>query len=373
MGIKANYLKIGVFVILMFALLTAGVIFWGADRFRQEKYFVETYIDQSVQGLTVGSPIYSRGVHVGEVANIAFVTAIYDLSEGSEEWRKYGGYVYVLISLTHDRLLAKADPGESLEAMIAEGLRLRINSNPLTGSAFLQGDRVDPSEYPPLPIGWEPKHVHIPWVPSVLSEFVTELETVMERIKGLDIEGLVGNANQLLVDLDQAVLDARVAVLSSRVETVLTNADTTITDLNSMVRVTETAEAPTTLEDILNHVDKTITTLDQAVSDADVGGISGEGKQLLAELRDSNRKLQALLRSTDTAKPPAAIDQVLAEVDTAVRQLNLLMKQYRPNVYTTLSNVAATSENLKETTEDVKRQPSKLLFSHPPTHSEVLE
>ena len=69
MGIKANYLKIGVFVIFTFALLTGGVVFWGAEAFRQKKYFVETYIDQSVQGLTVGSPVYSRGVQLEHIAS----------------------------------------------------------------------------------------------------------------------------------------------------------------------------------------------------------------------------------------------------------------------------------------------------------------
>ena len=373
MSVKANYLKIGVFVLFTFALLTGGVVFWGAEAFRQKKYFVETYIDQSVQGLTVGSPVYSRGVQVGEVADIAFVSAVYDLPEGSEDWKKYGGYVYVLMSLTYDRLLARADPRESLEAIVDKGFRLRISSNPLTGVAYLQGDLLDPNEYPSLPIGWEPRHVHLPWVPSVMSEFVTELETIMERIKDVDIEGLIGNTKKLIADLDQAVLDVRMGVLSQQAETLLTGADAMITNASSMLRVTKTAKAPTTVEDILNHVNKTIEGVDQAVVNADIKGISDEGKQLLAELRESNRKLQAILRSTDTSEPPTAIDQVLAEVDTAVRRINLLMKQYGPSIQTTVGNLAATSENLKEGTESIKRQPSQLLFSHPPTHSEVLE
>ena len=121
MSVKANYLKIGVFVIFTFALLLVGVVFWGAEAFRQKKYFVETYIDQSVQGLTVGSPVYSRGVQVGEVADIAFVSAVYDLREGSEDWKKYGGYVYVSMSLTYDRLLARADPKESWRRLWKRG------------------------------------------------------------------------------------------------------------------------------------------------------------------------------------------------------------------------------------------------------------
>ena len=373
MSVKANYLKIGAFVIITFMLLLVGVVFWGAETFRQKKYFVETYIDQSVQGLTVGSPVYSRGVQVGEVADIAFVSAVYDLPEGSEDWKKYGGYVYVLMSLTYDLLLARADPKESLEAIVEKGFRLRISSNPLTGVAYLQGDLLDPDEYPPLPIGWEPKHVHLPWTPSVMSEFVTELETIMERIKEVDIEGLIGNTKKLIADLDQAVLDVRMGVLSQKAEALVTNADTMITRATSMVRATNTAKAPTTVEDILNHMDKTIKDIDRTVVDADVKGISDDGKQLLVELRESNRKLQTILRSTDTPRPPTAIDQVLVEVDTAVRRINLLMKQYGPSIHTTVGNIAATSENLKEGTESIKRQPSKLLFSKPPMHSEVLE
>lgn len=373
MSIKANYLKIGVFVVLTCSLLLAGVVFWGSKRFRQKKYFVETYIDQSVQGLTVGSPVYSRGVQVGEVADIAFVTAIYDLPEGSEAWNKYGGYVYVLIALTYDRLLARADPAESVKTIVEKGFRLRISSNPLTGIAYLQGDLLDPEEHPPLAIGWKPEHVYIPWSPSVLSEFVTELENVMNRFKELDVEGLIGNAKTLLADLDQAVVDVRMGVLSQKAETLVANADRMITDARSMLRATETTTAPTTVEDILDRVDRTVEDLHEAVLNADIQGFSDEGKQLLVELRQSNRKLQTILRSTETTEPPTAIDQVLAEVDTAVRRINLLLKQYAPSIQTSVGNIAETSENLKEATEGIKRQPSKLLFSQPPTHSEVLK
>jgi phospholipid/cholesterol/gamma-HCH transport system substrate-binding protein len=79
MSIKANFFKIGLFVIFTCTLFMVGVVFWGAEAFNQEKYYAETYTDESVQGLTVGSQVFTRGVQIGEVAEIAFVSAIYDI------------------------------------------------------------------------------------------------------------------------------------------------------------------------------------------------------------------------------------------------------------------------------------------------------
>ena len=202
MSIKANFFKIGLFVIFTFTLLMVGVVFWGADTFNQKKYYAETYSAESVQGLTVGSPVYYLGVQIGEVAQIAVMSAIYDLPEGSEDWEKFSGNVYVRMSLHHERLLARSDPNEFIEKLVARGFRLRITANPLTGIAFLEANYLDPNEHPPMELPWEPTYVYIPSEPSIISEFLSGIEKTMKRLDGMDIEGLIDGAKKTLSSME---------------------------------------------------------------------------------------------------------------------------------------------------------------------------
>src|SRR5918995_3259770 len=67
---KLSYFKIGVFVISAIVIGVIGVVVLGAGAIFQTRSLIETYIDESVQGLDVGSPVKFRGVLVGNVEQI---------------------------------------------------------------------------------------------------------------------------------------------------------------------------------------------------------------------------------------------------------------------------------------------------------------
>ena len=62
MSAKANYFKIGIFVISATIITIIAIVFLGAGAIFKKKLMVETFIDGSVQGLDVGSPLKLRGV-----------------------------------------------------------------------------------------------------------------------------------------------------------------------------------------------------------------------------------------------------------------------------------------------------------------------
>ena len=70
MSAKANYFKIGVFILSAAALAVVGVIVLGAGALFEKKIIMETYFDESVQGLGIGAPVKYRGVTVGSVEHI---------------------------------------------------------------------------------------------------------------------------------------------------------------------------------------------------------------------------------------------------------------------------------------------------------------
>jgi len=99
---KATYFKVGLFVLVCAAGLVAGLLYVGADVLRGEVVRVETYIDESVQGLSVGSAVLHRGVNIGQVERITFVQVEYPMAPDSPEFRQFGRYVMVQTELSGD-------------------------------------------------------------------------------------------------------------------------------------------------------------------------------------------------------------------------------------------------------------------------------
>ena len=75
MSTKPHYFRIGIFVILALALVVAAVVVFGAGLLAQDKMYFETYFDESITGLSVGSPVEFRGVRIGQVETIWIRTA----------------------------------------------------------------------------------------------------------------------------------------------------------------------------------------------------------------------------------------------------------------------------------------------------------
>jgi phospholipid/cholesterol/gamma-HCH transport system substrate-binding protein/paraquat-inducible protein B len=316
MSKKANYFTVGLFVIVAFALLIAAVIFWGSQALTQKKYYIETYLDEAVKGLTIGSPVNYRGVKIGQVERIAFVPSEYDIEPGTDDFVKYGRYVFILMSLSHERVLVQDRPDLIIEKMVESGLRLRMISQPLTGVGTLELDYLDldrDKQPKPLAIIWKPKHTYVPSAPSVFSELIQSFESVLGKLEALEIEKVIESANNLLVNLNKAV------------------------------------------------------------DEAQIGVISGEVSDLLAETKDGITQIKSFLRTSEGPRPQAALEDIMVSLDKTIQRINRLIKAQSPEIDRAVKNISQTSENLKDVTEDLKAQPSKIIFSEPPAKSETVK
>src|SRR3972149_246046 len=63
---RFSYFKIGLFVISATIIAVIGVVVLGVGALLQKKTILETYIDESVQGLDVGSAVKVPGVSGGK-------------------------------------------------------------------------------------------------------------------------------------------------------------------------------------------------------------------------------------------------------------------------------------------------------------------
>ena len=326
MGTKANYFKIGLFVLSAALAGAVGVIVLAEIRTTAPVY-LETYIDESVQGLSVGSPCKYRGVQIGRVSEISFVGSEYGVSS------EYGRYVMVVIAADSKQIRGIALQGgravggdenvaAALEQLVADGLRIQIVMQPLTGMAYLEADYpLDPSPpNPPLrPLGWEPKRPYIPSEKSTLTAFTESVQRAIKTFSDIDIVGIAGDIQRLLTSLDDTITDAKIKSLSE------------------------------------------------------------EARGMFAELRQTNKQIQALLES-EGGEEPAAIPAALAKLTGTLENLDRTLEHVdnfathqEADIERAIVNIREISPNLLEFTEDLKRNPSRVIFGKPPSKSEVIK
>ncbi|HXX86444.1 MAG TPA: MlaD family protein [Casimicrobiaceae bacterium] len=347
MSAQANFFKIGLFVIGATVSLAALLVMLGAGKLLQSKLLMETYFDESVQGLDLGSKVKYRGVIVGEVKRIGFTYTRYQLDVPMEERLRY---VMVEATILPRLIGGRTGAGdlsrpESLKAEIDRGLRVRLAPQGITGTNYLEIDYVDPDKNAILPIKWEPDNLYIPTARSTVTQFVAAASDILDHLRRLDLEATFTNLNKLLVTTNKRVEAIDSARISEQTKQVLAKIDTK---------------------------------LDQLPMDK----LGKEGAALLAELRTSNQKLAAILDDPAWKTLPGNTDAALAGARKLVEDPNLVatLEHLRrtlerldrilgggeADLSTTIENLRQISDNLRDLTENAKRYPSGVLFGEPP-------
>ena len=367
MARKANYFEIGLFVIAAVVVVILGVIFLGGRALMQKYVYMETYLDESVEGLTVGSSVNFRGVEIGRVSKISFVSMEYPGAVPEGSYTEYGKYVMVVIASDYEPLLqtpAEELPG-ALKERVAMGLRIRLKSRPLTGAAYLEADYVKSEQYPGLEIHWTPRNPYIPSAPSILSQFTETAELAFRRLAKLDIETLVQRTSELLNALNKIAGEMQMDAIRKDVGQLVADLRRSSTDLRSLILRPGQQSPASTLEDVIHSARK-------AVEEAKVPALSEDVRVLLKEVRETNRQVQTLLARREDKQPAATLGQTIARLDKTLSRLDLLLKRQAPQVERTTTELNAMIANLRELTRDLKANPGKLLTGDPPAKSRIV-
>lgn len=361
MGTKPSYFKIGLFVIAGSFLIMTAVVVLGSGLFQQEKAYFETYFNESVSGLSVGSPVEFRGVRIGLVEKISFIRNEYDVLGPPSATSKYEHYVIVLCAVLRENLpgVSHEQRATYLENMVSRGLRVRIASNILTGQAYLQVDILDPTRFQPLDIGWEPEHLYIPSAPSELTTLKDSVDKVLYRLQEIDIDKLVVAVESVLASLDEAIAGAKIADISRQTRELLAEARKQLEQLNS--------------EKISLAAQQTLAAMNRTVEDANIPTLSRQIQSLIVEVRQTNANLQTLLASPEPVSGSSNLPEMIARLNKTLYRIDQLITVEKPQIEVTLANFKEISDNLKKLTENLKQYPSGILFSKPPPPSETVK
>jgi phospholipid/cholesterol/gamma-HCH transport system substrate-binding protein/paraquat-inducible protein B len=197
MSNKPHYFAIGVFVLAATVLALVGVIAFSSDAMRSPKYFLETYVDESVQGIDVGTPFKFRGVKIGNVSEIVMV---------STEYKTEKMYVMIRVALNDKEMLEDAESiPERVREQVKNGLRMKLVPQGITGLSFLEAEYYPDTESRPLFIDWEPKYTYIPSTPAMMTLLSRTIERLAAELDTLDIEAIGNNVETLTSNLSVTV------------------------------------------------------------------------------------------------------------------------------------------------------------------------
>jgi phospholipid/cholesterol/gamma-HCH transport system substrate-binding protein len=346
-----SYFKIGLFVISATVIGVIGVVVLGVGTLLQKKAIIETYIDESVQGLDVGSAVKFRGVLVGKVEQITLTSAEYSTRRR---------YVLVRAGLTstmfQDALPDASGPGFAAE--ISKGLRVRLAAQGLTGTAYLEVDYLDPARHPPLAIDWEPIYPYVPSGQSRITQLAEAVERILQNIEEINLQKLSQGIEKSLSTLMKVAEGANLEKIGRETYILLTEMRETNRQVKDLVgsdlknAVQDTAAAAGTARQILERVDKPLT-------------------QLVAELPKTSEGINRLIQRLDLVA--ADLPETGVQLRQTLVRLNRLLAGQQRDIEKTVQNLRAVSENMKEITDNSRKYPSQVLFGAPPPPSKVME
>jgi hypothetical protein len=315
MSNRANYFKIGVFVLAGFSLLAAALIFLGAGNVFRPRIYLETYVDGTVQGIDLGSPVKFRGVQIGRISKVDFCFNIYGPQPGEERL----DYVYLEMEVdvqVFDGMFTE-DITPVVEQAVRQGLRVKLQPQGVTGLNFAELNYVsDPALFPPLQIWWTPRHHYIPSAPGTLTSLVESLNKLMDTFGGLEL-------GPTLKGVDQA----------------LKSFNTTLEGFSSSMDKLDLSKVSTDLQAVL-------TELRLKVDQVPVEKLSADGMKMMQSLTTVAGEMQRLVDALQT-NPLLNTDAVGAIV----------------------GDFQATAENFRVLSENLREYPSQMLFGEPPKRS----
>jgi ABC-type transporter Mla subunit MlaD len=276
--VQANKFRLGLFVLLGTLLFVFGLFILGLeDLFIKKAHFISLF-PESVQGLTVGSPVKYKGVPIGTVSkitiqvenklvrvdmdiNLSAFTAETPIKEGADKMQLFKNFI------VKER---------------EKGLRSRLEYAGITGLKYIELDYFKPQTQAdpiPAPKRLDSYAIYIPSTPSAFKDVLKLLNTSLERIAKIDFEGLSKRLDAVLEGAQKIISGPKLLKAIDQMEAMSGN-------LKESSRVLKETVTPEKMREIINNVDKILDKLHKISSRLEVQ--LKEAK--IADTADSFRK-----------------------------------------------------------------------------------
>jgi paraquat-inducible protein B len=362
MAKRANPTLIGAFVLGGLTLVVAGILLLGGREWFKRPVTCLMAFDQSVAGLTVGSPVSLRGVQLGTVTSI--------------ETRRGSPYVVVLTQI--DPARARGLPGaiaaQGLKAIVDDAVRRGLRAQ-LQVLSFLTGQLYIALDfYPNTPVrltGIADETCEIPTIPTALAQLQDQLKRIMAVLEQMPLKEIAESTARTLDGIEQLVRGPELRRAATSLDAALLEARTLLQKANS--RFDPTAAA---LQRTLEQAQRSIDAAGKLVDDVDrqVNPLTTNVESTLDSARALMLDAQRSLQRIDEQLVPAltalraaadAARDTLRTVDTSLGGVDGVLAGQSPIGYQlvdTLNELSRAARALRILAEEINRQPTMLLF-----------
>jgi len=313
-----------VFVVLI-------IIWLGMSRFFEQGRYYVTYFDESVQGLSLDSPVKYRGVFIGRVEHI-------DVAPDSK-----------LI-----QVVLKIESGQVLDRHIVAQLK----SVGITGSMFVELDRKkagEPDQSPKL--NFPSEYPIVASKPSQIGELISGINQVLEQFKSLDLQAITGQVKLTLQTINQKVSQANVKRISDSIEASLARVNHIMDSQRWNQILNSVDQGVRSFNNLVNDADRSLDRLDQTIIRID--GVVIENKKTIKAAIDDFKL--AMYNANLLLNKGSSL---VGETDESISNL-------MPHLLVVAQNLEKASENLNQIMELLADQPSQLIFGAPPVGRKV--
>jgi len=305
---KLSPALVGSFVLGAFVLIVAALLsFRSTHLFSKPGRFV-AYFHESVQGLDVGGAVKLRGVRAGRVVAIR---VYYDSKARQSQVGVVGELDQNVIRDRAGQMIKITDRA-TLQRLIEEGLRAKIDLVGITGLQFVELDFLDPQQFPAPRLEGEAEYPVVPTVPSGMSELIANLSKIVNNLKHVDfaelsheLKSLLATANQEVGDLDLKRMVAKVTAAAESIEALAGSAEAkaafpnlnkTATDVQGLV-----AKLDTQAEPVRTELVRTLHSFHDAAESVRklLGPQSDLGEQAVRTLRQVTETAESLQQLAD--------------------------------------------------------------------------
>ncbi len=350
---RANYFKLGLFIIIAFTLGAIFLIVFGAGEFLKKQLLVETCFNESVQGLSIGSEVKYKGIQIGTVKTITSAAQVYETKSD---------YVLVIISLEQGISLGQTGniAKERILNAIHDGLTIRLAFKGLTGTAYLETDYSSEAVEESLDISWTPRNIYIPSHKSNIKQFGESINQILDNLVAINIKGMTRDIEALLKNLDKKLNEIDAKNISSLTTSLIKELKETNTKINSAIGSVKVKQiidaAASSFSQLKIIIENAKAPMDKAINDFQKA--AGSTKDLTADLQ---KKLAPSLNALSSN-----LDRFIGNLAGTSELLESMVWMNSDKIKLIIENLEITSENLKQLSKDIKKYPGRLFFEKPP-------
>ena len=353
---KANYFKLGLFVITAFSLGALFLIIFGAGEFFKKELLTETCFNESVQGLSIGSEVKYKGIRIGTVKSITSAARVYQTKSD---------YVLVIISLEDSISLGQTGESARIRILsaIKDGLIIRLSYKGLTGAAYLETDYSVKNPDDTLNISWSPENIYIPSQKSNIKQFGDALNQILDNLAAINLKGITRDIERLLKTLDQKANNFDIDSISSLTASLLKELKETNQKVSSAISSDKVKRLLDDAQASFSNLRSLIKT-----SKAPINKALTDFQKAAGSTRNITTGLEAQLGPKITSLS-SSLDQLMESLAAISKLLENMAWLNSDRIDLIFENLETTSENLKQMSKDIKRYPGRLLFEKPPENT----